>query len=369
MVNTNKEGIYGPYKGKLPGYWRVVFIDGRGKRSSVLFKDEGAKERAQQAADKAREKLTGKTVNSAINEYVESMGIRELSATGIDSTRHRLRTFFQVGGGTGGLLSDVTPARVAKLLKDSEVRVRTVAIRKGRTVIGAKQVKKTRSVAYRSNMLAEAGTFARWCVEKKYLRRDPTEEIKLEGKRRKGKFQLQIDEALQWHAVALKQADAGDRQALAAILCFVLGCRASEVTQRVARDFDRGCTVLSIPYAKSKSGVRCLEIPDYLVPRVCEVRQGLKPFERVFEELDRHGLLRVVKELCREADVPVVCTQSLRGLHATMAKKLGVTGHVIAKALGHADDGATAERSYIRPGTPDTASQQRVLSVLAGGRA
>jgi hypothetical protein len=53
----------------------------------------------------------------------------------------------------------------------------------------------------------------------------------------------------------------------------------------------------------------------------------------------------------------VVCTQSLRGLHASVATDAGATSHVVASALGHSSpavthahyiDGATARRVRTR---------------------
>ena len=64
-----------------------------------------------------------------------------------------------------------------------------------------------------------------------------------------------------------------------------------------------------------------------------------------------------MERLCAEAEVPVVCTQSLRGLHASVAAEAGATSHVVASALGHSSpavthahyiDGATARRARTR---------------------
>jgi hypothetical protein len=74
-------------------------------------------------------------------------------------------------------------------------------------------------------------------------------------------------------------------------------------------------------------------------------------------EADRFWLLYHVERLCSKAGVPVVCTQSLRGLHASVATDAGATSHVVASALGHSSpavthahyiDGATARRARTR---------------------
>jgi integrase len=310
-------------------------------------------------------------VRDAIGEYLEDLAARELRATTLESTGCRLRTFFAVGAGTGGPIADVTKARAAHLLEGTRHRTRVVKVRgghQGKTIKGTRAKVAPRSVTYRAGMLAEVGTFARWCVTKGYLQADPTKGLEVEGRRKRGKFQLRIDEALQWEQVALAAAAGGDRPALAAVLCLLLGCRASEVTQREARDFDLGGTVLWIPDAKTDAGRRRVEVPAHVVELVRAAKRGLDPFARVFDELDRHQLLRVVHRLCRVAKVSRVCTQSLRGLHGTLATEQGATGHLVAAALGHADQGRTAERHYTSPAATDRARQGRALKVLAGGR-
>jgi integrase len=48
-----------------------------------------------------------------------------------------------------------------------------------------------------------------------------------------------------------------------------------------------------------------------------------------------------VERLCADAEVPIVCTQSLRGLHASIATGAGATSHVVASALGHSTPAVT----------------------------
>ncbi len=152
-------------------------------------------------------------------------------------------------------------------------------------------------------------------------------------------------------------------------MCLLLGCRATEVTDRVARDVDLDGRLLWIPDAKTDAGKRRVEIPDHVRDLVLVAKKGLQPFDRLFSDLDRHELLYNVNRLCKAAKVPAVCTQSLRGLHGTLATEQGATGHLVAAALGHADSGRTAERHYITEAAVSNARQERALKVLAGGRA
>jgi hypothetical protein len=97
--------------------------------------------------------------------------------------------------------------------------------------------------------------------------------------------------------------------------------------------------------------------PDaQLISRTVSRRSGKKR--------DRYWLLYHVERLCEEAGVPVVCTQSLRGLHASVATEAGATSHVVASALGHSSPAVT-HAHYIDGTTARRARTRRVLSAVA----
>ena len=60
----------------------------------------------------------------------------------------------------------------------------------------------------------------------------------------------------------------------------------------------------------------------------------------------------------------VVGAQSMRGLHATLAVKAGITSHAVASALGHTSFSTTA-RSYANPEAVAGAKQQRAMAALS----
>src|SRR6185503_4141243 len=68
--------------------------------------------------------------------------------------------------------------------------------------------------------------------------------------------------------------------------------------------------------------------------------------------------------LCDEAEVPVVCTPSLRGLHASVATDAGATSHVVASALGHSSPAVT-HAHYIDGATARRARTRRVVGTVA----
>jgi hypothetical protein len=71
-----------------------------------------------------------------------------------------------------------------------------------------------------------------------------------------------------------------------------------------------------------------------------------------------------MRRLCDEAEIPLVCVHSLRGLHATLATEAGATSHAVAGALGHSTPALT-QAHYIDSSAKRRASSKRVVSALA----
>jgi hypothetical protein len=57
----------------------------------------------------------------------------------------------------------------------------------------------------------------------------------------------------------------------------------------------------------------------------------------------------------------------MRGLHGTLAVETGLSAHAVASALGH-ESITTTLQSYAKSGAGAGARQQKVLTVLVGGR-
>jgi len=241
---------------------------------------------------------------------------------------------------------------------------------------------KTCAVDTHRNALAEAKAFGAWCVKQGWIATSPLAEIKAVGQRNRGKKQLRIDEARKLVDLCIRKANEGDEAAVGAMTAFLLGLRASEVTDRVVRDLDDDGRLLWIEFGKTKRSRRTLEVPVLLRPYLLALAKGRAPDAQLIsrtvsrrsgKKRDRYWLLYHVERLCAEAEVPVVCTQSLRGLHASVATDAGATSHVVASALGHSSpavthahyiDGATAACAH-----PARDRQGRARSGAArGGR-
>jgi integrase len=104
---------------------------------------------------------------------------------------------------------------------------------------------------------------------------------------------------------------------VAALTAFLMGMRASEVTDRVVRDLDDNGKLLWIEVGKTKRSRRTLEVPALLRPYLLALAKDRAPDEQLItrgnstrgNKHGRHWLLRHVRLLCEEAGGrPCVCT-------------------------------------------------------------
>ena len=173
------------------------------------------------------------------------------------------------------------------------------------------------------------------CGKKKWLARNPLEEVEGVGKRKHGKSQLRVDEARRWLVKAMALADEGEAGAVAALLALVMGMRANEIVSRVVRDLDDDGKLLWIPDSKTEAGRRTLQVPELLRPFLKELAEGKSPEAKLFGHHWRDWVRKWVKRICEAAGVPMVTAHGMRGLHSTLAVENGVSAHVVAASLGH----------------------------------
>jgi integrase len=288
---------------------------------------------------------------------------------GLDAYR---RYLLDDKGNKPGTVED-TMYRLGVFFPHGEVMLRDL---NGKTCGGyyeALRTRKTRlgqpfSVDSHRNILAEAKSFLRWCtVKKKWLSRNPLEEVEGVGKRRHGKAQLRVDEARKWLAKATDLADDGEEGALAAMLALVMGMRANEIVSRVVRDLDDDAKLLWIPDSKTEAGRRTLRVPALLQPFLRELAKGKSPDAKLFGHHWRDWVRKWVRRICEGANVPKVTAHGMRGLHSTLAVEHGVSAEVVAASLGH-ESSTTTIQSYVKPEAVAGAQQRRALAVLGGDR-
>lgn len=351
---TGDVSVHGPYKhGKR--FRVVVRRGGKGRPCSFATREAAEKFKAEVLRQAA-----SRSVSDAIEAYVDHQRAAGLKDTSWPTTRHRLRALLGVGPThDGGALAALT-----------EVRAKTLyaAMKERPTHRGTPPAPDTCR-----NVLVEAGTFARWCVERGWLKRDPFAGIKEKARRRRGKPQLRVNEARSITDVCLARAAAGDAPAIAVAVVFLLGLRASEVATREVRDLDDDGRLFVVPEAKSPDGKRRLEVPEVLRPLLLELARNQLPTAPLFRKADgapatRYWLAYHVERLRELAGVPRVTPHGLRGTHMTIARAAGQSAVIVAASVGHAGT-AVQDAHYVDGEAIAAVTRNQVLRVVRGGRA
>ena len=357
-MRQNGERVHGPYRHR--NRWRIFLTGSGGSQEAVSFPTEADAKRYKAALQK---EIQGRTVTDAVMEHIVAMRERGLRSSTVQRAETHLRRFFKLDAedgertipfaNSGGILEDLRPRHCEELYS-----------------------KMTKDVAVDThrNALAAAKTFGAWCVKQGWIRTNPVEDVEAFGQRNRGKKQLRIDEARSFVDVALKKANAGDEAAVGVLTALLLGLRASEVTDRVVRDLDDNGRLLWIEFGKTKRSRRTLEVPLLLRPYLLALATDRQPDDQLIKrtplrtgkKADRYWLMRHMRDLCEEAEVPMVCLHSLRGLHATLATEAGATSHAVAGALGHSTPAVT-HAHYIDGSARRRANSKRVVNKLALG--
>jgi integrase len=311
------ERIYGPYPDR--GRWRVVAVDAAGRRVIETFASEVE---ALEYRETAEEQLNGRVVQTAIDDHLVAMTRRGCNSDSVATTRWRLEGLH--AGALADPLSTLTAKRAGQLYETYTTG---------------------RAPDTHRNALNEARSAGRLWVRQGWLATNPWLDVEAVGRRRRRKRQLKMDQTRALLDVAIARADT-DNGALAVATMLLLGLRSSELCRIVAPDFDCGGTVVLIPEAKSEAGVRELEIPAVLqsLLKVRAVRSN-----RLFPHR-RWWVREQVVRLCNLAGLEPVTAHALRGMHATVAVRRGVSAHAVAAALGHSSPKVTANH-YIALGT------------------
>ena len=335
--------IDGPFKHH--NKYRVLVVDRATKRTTRhTYNTREEAEAAIPKLARAYSKTPGKPMPEALDAYE-----KHLQTTGnvpsrgpnkprtVETTMQRLRSVFATDVVTG----DLTPGHMMELWEG------WVAGKATDTAL---------------NTLAQVRTFLGWLEKQGWTKPLAlTGGIEVSGKRHKGKPKLSHDEAAQLVAWCLKHPT--DSGAVATAMAFMLGMRASEIVTRTVRHLDGKGTLLDITDAKTEAGERTLKIPTVLQPLLAKLAEGKGPDGRLFEGCNRHWVLRNVKRCCKAAGVREVTSHGLRGTHAKMAREVGVSGVLLAQAMGHESE-STTTRHYAGAGAVANAAIDRVVAAL-----
>jgi integrase len=324
-----------------------VLVESPGCRRSLKFETEGQAIRAGKIAEEEFEKNQSVTIQEAVELYeMYQRETRQVKMQSAVDTAYRLGLLFPQ---REALVSSLTPERCKVLVEE---------LRKRPTKFG-----RPFAVDSLKNILAEAKTFATWCVSKTWLKSNPLAGIKIEGKRHHRKPQLRADEARDWSARAMEQAREGDEGALAALVALFMGLRSTEIVKRVVRDLDSDGTILVVEEAKTPAGNRRVRVPIELQPLLRQAAVGKASGDRLFGKHWRDWVRKSVARICKDAGVPVVCAHSMRGLHSSLAMEAGMSPDVVARSLGHESSRTTLE-SYAHPESVASGRQNRVAAQL-----
>ena len=219
--------------------------------------------------------------------------------------------------------------------------------------------------------LRTSKTFLRWCAYRGWVSRGliaQLGEIKVVGRRSKGKKQLTIDESRKYLKAAIEGANAGEIGCVVAMCPLLLGIRSREILDRQIRDLDDDGKVLWIRDAKTDAGNRRILIPDVLKHHLIKLSIGKTSEDYLIPGRYRGRrattwLNKWVGIVCARAGVVRVCAHGLRGTHATLATSIGVSSRVVAESLGHVSDTITHEH-YIKRDSKINSAQQATWSVI-----
>ena len=327
--------VNGPYQ--HGNRWRILLLDGDGTQ---LAESYGSREAAEEAKKQYLLRWVQRTIGQAIEEYLTSMRERGLRDGTINTAGYRLRAILRVAADGSGdrLLSTLTPTASRALY--------------------AQRVQEVKPDTHHGELTVAHQAGTEW-ARLQWLRRNPFDGIQAVGRRSAGKPQLRVDEARRFLAACFEE---GSPPATAAALELLGGLRASEVVDRIVRDVDDNGRLLWIPVSKTRAGVRQLQIPEVLRPRLLALCAGKLPSDRIWE-MSRHALHHHVVRLCSKAGVPRVTPHGLRGLHSTIGVGTGVALEHVARALGHADVSVT-RRHYLAPGVEAEAASRRMIDLL-----
>lgn len=325
-----RDRAYGPYPHR--NKFRVVIIGADGLRTTAAYASEAV---ARERVAEVNAETIGRTVSDAIEAFMAQSTMKPRSQL---TFTQRLKG---ITGKQGRLLRKLTPQVVREHF----------AVRAQKT-----------SGDTQFHEIASGRAFAKWCIERGWLKVDPFAGLKPTKARKRGKPQLRIDEARRFIDTCLAEDSPAATAVALALLC---GMRASSVTGRTVRDLDDGARVLWIENDKTEAGDRRLEVPEVLRPRLAALAAGRPGGAKLFSNGNRDWLRYHTRRLAKVAGVSIVSPHGLRGTHASLARKEVSTEHV-ARTLGHAGTAIT-HRHYIAPGIEREIEQRAVLTVLQGG--
>lgn len=319
----------GPYR--HGNRWRVIAVSLSGERTTESFLTL-----AEADARVAALNVDGAVMlRSAVDDYL--LRCKDRSRT---TTRFRLYGLLRL------VESDRPVAAVTAAAAQALVDDRIHAGYAGATLMGE---------------LGVATRFFAWAQEAEIVLGNPFSSVRCDVEVKRGKPKLRVNASKQ--LLAHLAADVS-LEATAVLTAFALALRASSVVDLVAADLDDDGHLLWIVRDKTPAGNREIEIPDALRERLLPLAEGKAPQDKLFPGKTRYWLHYHAVRLCKIAGVPRVTPHGLRGSGATNAVRVCGSLADVARAIGHADGGATLKRHYLGGGALESARGRAVAEML-----
>lgn len=335
--------VFGPYASR--DKWRVIVISAEGCRLSTVL---DSYEMAQAVKVKVSELLLAdaeQPIGLAIDEFLGVKRREGLQPVSIECWERCLVSLPRDID-----LSDVKPSD-AQAIYDRWTGKLAVATHRAR--------------------LRRMRSFFAWAIERGYIEKNPFAGVKAIGKARRGKPKPRVDEAKKLYAELCRLAWAGESPAACLLVQILVGPRSSEVLGLRVRDLDANGTLLHVAPegGKTANASRILEIDmPYLLDLLQHYSRDKAPTDYLFPNSSAKRtnvwLYKYLHRLCDRLGIPRVCPHALRGLHATLAVKTGVSVRAVADALGHGSVEIT-KRHYITPGADRVGAGRELAALLA----
>lgn len=332
--------IFGPYPHGTR--FRILIRLGNEQRVQSFSSEIEAQAEVRRLRTEAQ-KQASITVQKAIAAYAALLRRNGLKEGSVDTAVFRLNRLFKPV--LSAPLATVTPAQAREMYQ---------------SLSGL-------SVDTRLNMLASAKKFCRVARENRWTDTLLLQDVKPEGRRKCGKKKLTLDESRKYLATCLMQATSTDSRvrqaAIAACMPLVFGMRSGEVLGLVVKDIDDGGQILRITSAKTRAGIRSLQIPEWFQPHLASLTKDQPSDARLFPR-EKTWLHRHCVNMCKLAGVSRVVPHGLRGVHADLSILAAATPLQVSEALGHTNTGITF-RHYADKNLADQQQhQQAVLSLV-----
>ncbi len=370
-MRQGSERVYGPYFEPERNRYKVLIHRADGTREALTFADETS---ANEAADVARHRTETRGVSQAMEEYLAS-----IPEKGRATARERLKTF--LAPIAGKLLRSVTERDAARLYQTRIDTPRMVWVcecgpdrcrRRGQGHTKRREAKPIAAATHQAELALSRRMFAMH-VEAGHIKTNPFGAVKPIGEKKRGKTKLRVNPSRTFLNYLMSDPSV---EATAVMMAFVLALRNGAVVKRRVEDLDDDGWLLWVRDNKSEAGDLEIEIPGFLRERLLLLVEGRAPHEPIFVRPDRQygkhagepasedWLRWHTTRLCKLAGVPRVTPHGLRGSGATQAVRLGGSIEQVAKAIGHADEGATLKAHYLGGGAVESARARAMTAMM-----